>query len=214
MNPHDGLVLGEKLGDQFSYHVLNTSGQPMIHVTRNRRPEIVLFGADQHFAGPLILNAGNQIMVTSRDGKEVAVSKHTMEEDQRRIVSMQVDDVVRAIVELGGTYPDVVQALQEAKSAGALSSRLEVDALPTAGRRYQRIAHHDADEQEPGRSVASSHNPLPELFSQKDASPASEKGPAADATAAADEKGDGKPHRVKDFFAKMVGRESSGAPSP
>jgi hypothetical protein len=40
-------------------------------------------------------------------------------------------------VELGGTYPDVVQALQEAKTTGCLEGRFEVDALPEAGRSYE-----------------------------------------------------------------------------
>ena len=40
--------------------------------------------------------------------------------------------MIRAIVELGGTYPDVVQALQEAKASGTLASRFEIDALPRA----------------------------------------------------------------------------------
>ena len=65
MNPADALVMGERLGGEFSYHVLGTGGPPMIHVTRNRRPEIVLFGQDQRFLTPLAVNAGNQVMVTS-----------------------------------------------------------------------------------------------------------------------------------------------------
>ena len=48
--------------------------------------------------------------------------------------------MIRAIVELGGTYPDVVQALQQAKADGALVSRFEVDALPQPGRQYDRDA--------------------------------------------------------------------------
>ena len=45
--------------------------------------------------------------------------------------------MIRAIVELGGTYPDVVQAMQEAKAAGCLEGRFEVDAVPEAGRSYE-----------------------------------------------------------------------------
>ncbi len=61
--------------------------------------------------------------------------------DQKRVVSTRVDEVLRAIVELGGTYPDVVQALQEAKAGGALEGRFEVEALPEGGRNYQRPEH-------------------------------------------------------------------------
>ncbi len=140
-SPDDSLVKGENLGEQgeqFSYHVLDTKGPPMIHVTRNRRAEVVLFGINQHFLTPLILNAGNQIMVTNTPEGEIAVSKFAAHEaDQKRIVSSRVDDVIRAIVELGGTYPDVVQAIQEAKAAGCLEGRFEIDALPESGRSYE-----------------------------------------------------------------------------
>ena len=138
MCPEDSLVKGEEFGGQFSYHVLDTKGPAMIHVTRSRRAEVVLFGLNQQLHPPLALNAGNQIMVTSTAAGEISVSKFVPHEaDQKRIVSNRVDDVIRAIVELGGTYPDVVQALQEAKAAGCLEGRFEIDALPETGRSYE-----------------------------------------------------------------------------
>ena len=65
MNDKDPLVKGEMLGDQFHYHVLDVAGPPMIHVTRNRLAEIVVFGRGQKLLTPLALNAGNEIMITS-----------------------------------------------------------------------------------------------------------------------------------------------------
>ncbi len=157
MNPGDTLVLGERLGGQFSYHVLDTAGPAMIHATRNRRPEIVLFGQQQRFVAPLAVNAGNRVMVTSCSPDEVAVARFSVgEPDQRRVVSTRVDEVIRAIVELGGTYPDIVQALQEAKAAGALPSRFEIDALPEAGRTYNRATaaeDNQPDSDEKGHPV-------------------------------------------------------------
>ncbi len=141
MCPDDALVKGENFGEQFSYHVLDTKGPAMIHVTRNRCAEVVLFGLNQQFLAPLAVNAGNQIMVTSTPEGEISVSKFVPHEaDQKRVVSRRVDDVIRAIVELGGTYPDVVQAIQEAKTAGCLEGRFEIDALPEAGRNYEATA--------------------------------------------------------------------------
>ena len=139
MCPDDALVKGENLGQQFHYHVLNTPAQwPMVHVTRNRVAEVVLFGQDQHFLTPLLVSAGKEIMVTSTNDGEISVSKFAPHEaDQKRVVSTRVDEVIRAIVELGGTYPDAVQAVQEAKAAGCLEGRFEIDALPEAGRSYE-----------------------------------------------------------------------------
>lgn len=158
MNPDDPVVRGQRLGEQFSYHVLDTAGPPMIHVTRSHRPEIVLFGREQRLLTPLAVNAGNQIMLTAAGPDEIAVSKFAVgQPDQRRVVSNRVDAVIRAIVELGGTYPDVVQALQEAKASGALLSRFEVDALPEPGRSYQRVADDTQSAEEPESDMAQPH---------------------------------------------------------
>jgi len=163
LNPLDVLVRGERMGGQFSYHVLDVAGPPMIHVTRSRRPEVVLFGRDQRLRCPLALEAGNQILIRGTSPGEVAVSRFSVDQpDQKRIVSDRVDAVIRAIIELGGTYPDVVQALQEAKASGALASRFEVDALPEAGRTYDRVADNRRDESD--TAGARLMSPLPELF--------------------------------------------------
>lgn len=167
MNPNSDVVRGEELGGQFSYHILRSDGPPMIHVTRNRRPEIVMFGPDQHFQPPMVVDAGKQIMVDARSGNQVTVSKFAVNEpDQKRIVSTRVDDVIRAIVELGGSYPDVVQALQQAKQSQALASRFEVDALPTGGREYVRGGAASDEEKEASDSQIVVDSPVPELFAR------------------------------------------------
>jgi hypothetical protein len=144
-DPLDPVIKAEELDTEFSYHVIDTEAPAMIHVTRGHREEVVLFGRQQILRTPLtIIEAGNRIMLTSNDQGEIVLSKFTVNEpDQQRTVSTQIDDVIRAIAELGGTYPDVVQALYEAKMAGALESRLEIDALPEAGRKYDRVSKDD-----------------------------------------------------------------------
>ncbi|HUY34151.1 MAG TPA: flagellar basal body P-ring protein FlgI [Pirellulales bacterium] len=167
MNAHDPLVLGENLADQFSYHLLNTQGPAMVHVTRSKRPEVVLFGAEQRLTTPLALDAGKQIQVNSHGGSEVTVSRFAKDEpDQKRMTSTKLDDVIRAIVALGGTYPDVFQALQQAKATHALEGRLEIDALPQGGRTYDRNSEDEADDAEDGDRKLTVYNPLPGLFAR------------------------------------------------
>jgi hypothetical protein len=158
---------------------LDVAGPPMIHVTRSRLPELILFGKSQTLETPLAVNAGNQIMVTSTPEGEISISKFAAKEaDQKRIVSTKVDDVIRAIVDLGGTYPDVVQALQEAKATGALATRIEVDALPETGRTYDRVADANDEDKDGGASkkeVADAKkpsSPAPDLFYRKSAADA------------------------------------------
>jgi hypothetical protein len=171
MNPNDPLIRGENLGGQFGYHMLGTSGPPMIHVTRSYRPEVVVFGHEQTLATPFVLEAGKSILVKGTAPDKVTVSKFAVRQpDQKRVVSAKVDDVIRAIVELGGTYPDVVQALQQAKTNRALAGRFEVDALPDGDRAYRQADAVAADENpqaEPGKERVVVANPLPNLFAPK-----------------------------------------------
>jgi flagellar basal body P-ring protein FlgI len=175
MNEHDPLVRGEKLGDRFTLHVLDVAGPPMVHVTDSYRPEVVLFGKGQQFSLPLVLDAGPSILVNGQSGGKIIVSRFKPgQEPEQRIVSTGIDEVVRAIFELGGTYPDVVQALQQAKHDGALKSRFLVDALPQPGRRYDRdAARASADEELDAPSTDQQDTPLdvstplPDLFTQK-----------------------------------------------
>jgi hypothetical protein len=168
MNKHDPFLRDEYLGEQFHYHALDVPGPDMIHVTRSFLPEIVVFGKEQCLKTPLVLDAGKNILIRGEADGKITVSRFTAgDEPQKREVSARVDDVIRAIVELGGTYPDVVQALQQAAAAGALAGRFEVDALPQAGRRYDReVQQASAEGDAAGADEAEFEiaTPLPDLF--------------------------------------------------
>ena len=186
----------------------------MIHVTRSRRSEIVLFGRGQCFSTPLAVEAGNRIMVTGRRSGEIEVSKFVANEpDQKRLVSPAVDEVIRAIVELGGTYPDVVQALQQAKAAGALSSRFEIDALPEAGRLFERQAGGGDSAGEPAASQPAVNSPVPNLYryqgdkdSHNEPSKTDRAGSRQADSVETSEDSTEKTGSTKGFFARMFGR--------
>jgi flagellar basal body P-ring protein FlgI len=175
MNHRDPFIRGQRLGEQFDLHVLDVTGPKMVHVTRSFRPEVVLFGKDQHFELPLVLDAGQNILVNGQSGDKITVSKFAPgAEPQQRVVSSSVEEVIRAIVDIGGTYPDVVQALQQAKKDGSLPSRFAVDALPQPGRQYDRDSSHEHGEHHTDDPAADSQDmpldvstPLPSLFTQE-----------------------------------------------
>lgn len=143
-NPSDYMIQGENMGDQFSYHCLNCGGSPYVHIAQSVRPEVVLFNSDQIFLqGEVDIEANPRLTIRSEDN-DIIVKRYETSDgvDEQRRVSYKVDDVVRAIVEIGGTYPDVVSFLTQAKSkkllfAGADGSSfaecpLAIDALPGA----------------------------------------------------------------------------------
>lgn len=181
MNPTDPMLGKDRLGGAFGYHVLDVGGPPMVHATRSGRPELVLFGGDQRFDLPLVLDAGPDILVNGLTGDEVTVSRfRSGESTLKRTTDTSVDSVVRAIVEVGGDYPDVVQALQQAKQDNVLKSRFRVDAIPRAGREYDPKDDRKEGKSEDGEGDAppagddgasdASYRvgtPLPDLFSPK-----------------------------------------------
>jgi hypothetical protein len=148
----DPLVAGETLGGQFSLHLIPTTGEPLIHISKAERPEIVIFGQDMRMLAPQGIFAGKQIMLTSTDPEQIRISRFTPGKDDRIVYSSPaVEQVIRGVVSVGGTYGDVIQALQEAKQTGLLSARLEVNAVPQAGAAYYRDEAASEDTEDTAR---------------------------------------------------------------
>ena len=150
-NPMDQAIRGEVLGDPelgllFSYHGVNTQGPPMVHITAQRLPEVVLFGTDIFLRAPFNLDAGPHILINGQNPHEVVVTKFVTDGvDPKRTVSNRLDEVIRAVVDLGGTYPDIVQLIRQAEMRRVLSCRLEVDCLPEPNRIYRRSGSSESD---------------------------------------------------------------------
>ena len=148
LDPGMPLVRGEQLGDACRLHVVDVAGPPMIHSTRRDRPEFVFFGTEHPVGRGLRAEAGRSIVIVV-DGPTADVSRFLPgQSDQHAEVPADAAAIVRAIIDLGGGYPDAVQFLQQAAAGRFLSSRLAFDALPNAfdGRpalREEASAHDD-----------------------------------------------------------------------
>jgi flagellar basal body P-ring protein FlgI len=145
LDKNDSFLAKERIGEQFNLYVLRTKGEPMVHLTKHRVPEVVLFGADQRLQPPFALSAGRHILVSAAAGSEVVtVSRFEAgKPDRKKSVSLRLADVLRAIGELGASYPDAAQLLTQAERTSNLQGRLKFDALPQAGRIYHRPAGNE-----------------------------------------------------------------------
>ena len=124
-------IRGEMLGEACWLHVIDVRGEPLIHATRAARAEVVLFGDSHPVSDGLRVEAGPSIVVVV-EGEEAAVSCFRPNEpDLVTTVVPQVENIIRAIVECGGGYPDIIQFLQQATSQRKIGSRLAFDAIPT-----------------------------------------------------------------------------------
>ena len=167
LNANDPFVRGKMINDQFKLHVLSTAGPPMVHLTNCKKTEVVLFGADQTLKTPLFARAGTCILVTAAaGGHEVHVCRFAIgQEDQRKIVSTRLEDVILALTDLGATFPDVAQFLTESNAQHNLAGRLEIDALPRAGRFFDRSQIQVSEEEKKGgKRRVGSENTAPNLF--------------------------------------------------
>jgi len=164
---NDPCVRGQVLGKSFGYHVVGTTAEPMVHFSRSRRPEIVLFGHEQRLRPPAFLFAGRDILIKRVDQDHLKISRFQPNEETEQVVcSTSVDEVIGTIVDLGGGYQEILTALTTAKENGYLDSRVEIAALPSQRRVYRR---EDQPAGEPRYHVT---NPVPEMFSEKlDAEP-------------------------------------------
>lgn len=164
----DPIVAGQVMGKSFGYHVIGCKAEPVIHFAKSKRPEIVVFGHGQRMDPPAFLFAGKEIMIKSVDREKLKVSIFKPGKDTESVFcSPTVDDLVRAIVEVGGGYPEVLSAIQSAKAGGYLDARVEVGALPSPSRRFHRDEHagnYNTDEPASRYQVT---NEIPAMFEDK-----------------------------------------------
>jgi flagellar basal body P-ring protein FlgI len=164
-SPLDPLVRGQAFGDQFTYHTLDTTGPTMIHLSRSRTPEIVLFGQGIELQPPEFLYAGKNILLKAAGDGRIKVSRFAVgEEDRQQFCTPKLDDVVRTIVQIGGGYDEVVECLQEAKRHEYLEPRVVVDALPRVNREHRPGDREQPAEAAPDEDTRQVASPLPDLF--------------------------------------------------
>jgi len=129
------LVRGKLLNNEFRLHQIPGKGKPLVHISKSRRREIILFGGNQPFQAPPVLYAG-PIMITSTKKGRLKVSHFsTIQPDQQETCRAHLGDLILTVAKVGGSYGDIVQLIQEAKEKGHLSSRVVVDAKPRADRK-------------------------------------------------------------------------------
>jgi hypothetical protein len=166
-DPLDPLVRGELLEQEFVYHTVSTTGEPLIHFSRSRRPELVVFGHGLKIKPPAFLFAGDQILIKGVGADQVKISRFRPgKETETVLCSTLVDDIVREIVNMGGGYAEVLTAFRAAKKNDYLACRMELDARPRQGRTYHRDEAL-AESVESSGSDFHVSNPIPDMFSDR-----------------------------------------------
>jgi flagellar basal body P-ring protein FlgI len=133
IDPSGDLVRGEWAKRAYAIHEVPTPGPSLVHLLREGRAEVVLFGEAPKLVPPFSLTAGPSLTVTARPGDTLAtVSRFSAGAPAHVQCSLGVADVLRKMAELGATYSDAADLLQKADDRKALSCKLALDALPRA----------------------------------------------------------------------------------
>jgi flagellar basal body P-ring protein FlgI len=128
------------IDDPFGLYVVDSEGPPLIHVSRTRRCEIVVFGREQKLLTPVVLGTGPISLNAADNDEKIEISKIVAsslgDADTKLTCTLDLPEVVRRLANMGAGYPEVVSILETANRQKNLPGQLVVDAVPSANSNY------------------------------------------------------------------------------
>lgn len=131
----------DRTPEPFALYIVDSDGPPMVHVSRARRPEIVVFGRGQKLATPVVLGGAGSFLVNAAEGDELLqVSRigtgRGGRGDRKVNVPPDLGELVTQLARLDATYPEIVALLSQAQKQANLPGPLVVDATPLPDPKY------------------------------------------------------------------------------
>ena len=129
---NDPLVTGQKLAHSFTLHEIESdTDQPLIHFSRSKSPEVVVFGSGQEFQdGFMYIQPGLTIKKVSPTN--LKVTSYAVEGGGKWVCDNNVSALVKLLAKAGYGYGTVVRVFREADRQEALSGRFAINAVPNA----------------------------------------------------------------------------------
>ncbi|MBA4065432.1 MAG: hypothetical protein C0501_17310 [Isosphaera sp.] len=127
---------GRLVNGSFWLHQVAPGSTGMIHLTADRRCEVVLFGDAPKFRGPFTLPVGTDFTVHVPGGgagatvTRIVKVRGELEEKKLPCKSAEVAEVLAAVGRLGGGYAEAVELVRRADRAQVLSAPVHIDAVP------------------------------------------------------------------------------------
>ena len=138
--PHRARPAARK-EDPFALYVVDCEGPPMVHVSRTRRSEVVIFGRGQKLLTPVVLGGPTSILLNAAEGDETVQisrieSRGPDAPDIKVACPLELGEVIREAAQIGASYPEILTILRDADRQKNLAGPLLVDAAPVAGTAY------------------------------------------------------------------------------
>jgi flagellar basal body P-ring protein FlgI len=134
-------VAGEMLNNAFWFHRVAPLTPSLVHLSSTQRAEIVLFGGDVILKPPFSLLAGEYSVRAQEEDDHCTVTYVPLKTDNRsgdsrsgvatrRTCELKLEDILRAMTDLGAQYPEAIDLIMQAESIHCLNCRVARDALP------------------------------------------------------------------------------------
>jgi len=124
---------GELFNDSYWVHRGVGDGPPLVHVSTTKRAEIVMFGEEPTLLPPFSFLCGEFTVTAGPEDVRCTIrrlsTQHTSRPEQ---CSLKLSDVLHTMTEMGGTYPEAVELVNQAGTYNGLSCPVAFDALPQA----------------------------------------------------------------------------------
>lgn len=145
LDEDDPRLGGKFINDAFWLYRVPQAPSPMVYFSTSKRAQVVVFGKDVILLAETHMLIGTRSEFTvahEKDKNQFVVQRITTRGDAQRVVSNRLDEVLKALAELGATYPDIVDFLRKAQVDQAVNCpivhwtlpEVTVDALVEAGK--------------------------------------------------------------------------------
>lgn len=163
-SPFAPLVRGELLSD-FVLNVVPSKTEPMLHVSRSKQNEIVLFGETQSVSDQILYVESGLTVKGNGDGSVKITRYLPGDGEMRRVCSTQAVELIPVLSEVGCSYSVIVKLLKDAQQNGMLNTKLVVNAVPKRRRKYRGDRSTGEESQ---KYIA---DPIPGLFRPEEEQP-------------------------------------------
>jgi hypothetical protein len=137
-------VRGREMARSYWLHQVAADSDSLVHLTTDRRNEIVLFGSVWPLTGGFAFPLGTDFTVTRKDGEEsVVINRLVTKNGEMSTVTgkyrADLGVVLKGLAEMGGGYAEAIEFVRRVHAAEQLACKLAVDANP-AGMSVQELA--------------------------------------------------------------------------
>jgi hypothetical protein len=146
LDEHEPAVEGEHLNDSFWLHRCAPQSTGLVHLSHSRRPEVVLFGEDAFLKPPFSFLAGEFTITAGAEDNKCTITRLSLYRGTvRKQCPLKLEDVIRALAEMGAAYPNLDEFLIQADRTDRLTCPLAIDALPQ-GTSVETLAKNGAED--------------------------------------------------------------------